>query len=181
MKGVVFTEFAQLVEKNWGADMMDDLIDAVNPPSGGGYCSVASYDFSELADLLAELSRRVDVPTGDLLQAFGEHLAAAFLQKFPDFFDAHDNVFDFLKSVDEHIHVEVRKLYPDADLPVFDYQQPEKDRLVFHYKSERPLADLAVGLILASAKHYRREIEIIRTPVAGKANYQEQFDLRLVS
>lgn len=43
MKGVVFTEFAQLVEANWGADMMDDIIDAVEPASGGAYCSVASY------------------------------------------------------------------------------------------------------------------------------------------
>lgn len=181
MKGVVFTEFAQLVEDKWGRDMMDDIIDAVDPPSGGGYCSVASYDFSELADLLAELSRRVAVPEAELLKVFGAHLASVFLKKYADFFNAHGNLFEFLKSVDDHIHVEVRKLYPDADLPVFRHQQIDDSRLMFYYQSERPLADLAEGLIRASAKHYQHEIEITRTPVAGCDNYQEQFDLRLIS
>ncbi|BFM08106.1 heme NO-binding domain-containing protein [Halioxenophilus aromaticivorans] len=181
MKGVVFTEFAQLVEANWGADMMDDIIDAVEPASGGAYCSVASYEFSELAELLAELSRRVDVPEADLLLAFGGHLADVFYKKFPAFFDEHDNLFDFLKSVDEHIHVEVLKLYPDASLPKFRYEQLSDDHLVFHYQSERPLADLAVGLISASAKHFQKDIEIDRQSLDGGPLFKEKFNVRIVS
>lgn len=177
MKGIVFTEFFNLVSQQWGADMVDDLIDAVDPPSGGAYTSVASYDFQELADLLAELAQRTQIPAKTLLMAFGDHLAQAFLIKFPDFFKAHDNLFDFLQSIESHIHIEVRKLYPDAELPSFSYQLSSPNELTMVYQSSRPLADLVEGLVRASAQYFKQNIEIKRTAMNNSAMNEEHFTI----
>ncbi|MCX7200840.1 MAG: hypothetical protein NTV17_00650 [Burkholderiales bacterium] len=42
MKGMIFTEFLELVERTYSPEMADDLIDASNLPSGGAYTSVGN-------------------------------------------------------------------------------------------------------------------------------------------
>jgi len=178
VKGIVFTEFLQLVETQWGIDMVDDLIDATQIPSGGAYSSVASYDFSELASLLEELSRQTNVPRSELLVRFGNHLAAAFANKFPDFFTSKETLFDFIESVDSHIHVEVKKLYPDADLPNFDCERKSNQVLAVTYSSLRPLADLAEGLITGCADYFHQPITLQRENKSTAHGYCERIEIR---
>ncbi len=177
MKGIVFTEFMELVEKNWGLDMVDDIVDATALPSGGAYTSVGTYDIQELLDLVTELSRRVETPVPTLVHAFGNYLASSFAGKFPDFFAEVDNSFDFLKRVDNHIHVEVRKLYADAELPVFSYQDVDENTMILNYQSTRHLPDLAHGLIEGTAKYYNEELDIQRSGESVDGECHERFQL----
>nr|WP_191968493.1 heme NO-binding domain-containing protein [Cellvibrio sp. KY-GH-1] len=117
MKGIVFTEFMSMVEQSWGMDMVDDLIDATNPPSGGAYTSVGTYDLSELLAYVLELSRRFDLPVPVLVKAFGNFLAKSFVKKFPVFFAEATTTFDVLREVDRHIHVEVKNFTPTLSCP----------------------------------------------------------------
>ena len=55
MKGIVFTEFSTMVESLFGEDMLDDLLDATDPASGGAYTSVGTYNHNELVDMVVEL------------------------------------------------------------------------------------------------------------------------------
>jgi hypothetical protein len=48
MKGMVFTEFLEMVEAKFSADMVDDIISDSDLPNGGAYTSVGTYDHSEL-------------------------------------------------------------------------------------------------------------------------------------
>lgn len=168
MKGIIFTEFMSLVEKTWGMDMVDDLIDSVGPASGGAYTSVATYDYEELVAYVKELQARTGIEANKLIYTFGTFLAASFLKKFPDFFLTAKSAFDVLKKVDDHIHVEVRKLYPDAELPTFSYQELSENKLALKYESTRDLADLAHGLIDGCAMQFGEQIEVQRQ--AGSLN-----------
>ena len=98
---------------------MDDLIEASDLPSGGAYTAVGTYDHKEMQSLVANLSAQSNTPPNELLDLFGQHLIGRFKASFPDFFKTAATLFDFLESIDSHIHVEVRKLYPDAELPEF--------------------------------------------------------------
>lgn len=162
MKGIVFTEFMDMVEQRWGMDMVDDLIDATNPASNGAYTSVGTYDLSELVGYVAELSRRLDAPVPTLVKAFGVFLASSFVKKFPIFFTSARSTFDVLREVDRHIHVEVKKLYPDAELPVFRYRELGADILELTYESSRNLPDLAEGLIEGCAVHFNESLSVER-------------------
>jgi len=110
--------------------------------------------------MVEKLSHLVKQPRKLLIRAFGKHLHTIFLRKFGEYYKANNNTFDFLISVENLIHIEVRKLYPDAELPSFKFDSPSDDTLVIYYESNRPLADLAHGLIEATIKHYGEDIEI---------------------
>lgn len=159
MKGLVFTEFFDMVESVFDADMVDTLIDNTNPPSQGAYTAVGSYDFQELSNMVVELSRLTGSKIEDLLLAFGKHLGAQFASKYTHFFTEAGGTIELLKQIDAHIHVEVRKLYPDAELPGFDFEE-KGDTFELHYFSTRPLADLALGLIMQTSAHYNENYKI---------------------
>lgn len=161
MKGMVFTEFLDMVEETFSIDMVDDIIDAANPKSGGAYTSVGVYDHQELVDMVIALSERTDIAPDDLVKAFGQHLFKVFFEKFPSFFKDINDSFTFLSSVEDYIHPEVKKLYPDAQLPRFDCQR-EGNTLNMIYHSSRHFSDLAEGLIIACARHYGEQVEVKR-------------------
>lgn len=162
MKGIVFNEFEELVEEKFGDDMLDDIIDDCHEhlPSGGAYTTVSTYDHNELVHLVTALSARTKIPVPDLVTVFGHHLAQVFAKKFPTFFAECEDCFSFFKKIDDHIHVEVHKLYPDAELPKFSYQHHSDKQFTLIYESSRHFADLATGLLEGVAKHYGDVISI---------------------
>lgn len=160
MKGIVFTEFFELVESKWGLDMVDELIGACELESGGAYTAVGTYDHGEIAQLVQELSRRSEIPIPGLLQAFGEFLFGRIVVGYPQFFEGEQSALDFLERVEDYIHVEVKKLYPDAMLPKFDTERPEPNHLVMIYSSVRHLHDVAHGLILGCCRHFEENCEV---------------------
>lgn len=155
MKGIVFTEFLEMVEKQFGYEMVDTIIEESKLPSNGIYTSVGTYHHSEIVQLLGNLSTKSKIDAQVLLKAFGEYLFDTFLGAYPQFFKAVDNPFDFLISIDSHIHVEVLKLYPEATLPKFDTVRLDDGSLQMIYKSERKMGALAEGLIEKSIAYYK--------------------------
>ncbi len=66
MKGMVFTEFVEMVEQAFGVDVADDIITRSNLPSGGAYTSVGSYGHREVLSMLGALSAHTNVPLSDM-------------------------------------------------------------------------------------------------------------------
>ncbi len=120
MKGMVFTEFLEMVEAKFSADMVDDIIDDANPASGGAYTSVGTYSHEELVDMVVALSNRTQIPVPVLVRTFGEHVFGVFARSFQQFFEGVPDALTFLSGIEDIIHAQVIKLYPDAQLPKFD-------------------------------------------------------------
>ncbi len=177
MKGIVFTEFMEMVEKTWGIDMVDDLIDVVAPTSEGSYTSVGTYPYEELVAYVTELNKKSQIAIDELIYTFGCYLANSFVQKFPVFFNDAGCTFDVLKKVDQHIHVEVRKLYPDAELPKFTYEELGGDCLKLVYESTRDLPDLAHGLIDGCAKYFKEDLKVVRKNMQMGGITKEEFTI----
>ena len=78
MKGIVFTEFLEMVESHHSADMVDDIIDAARLVSGGIYTAVATYPHQELVDLILALCERTNKSVQDELRDFGRYLFGRF-------------------------------------------------------------------------------------------------------
>lgn len=165
MKGLVFTEFMSLVEARFGLETLDHIITAAELPNDGAYTSVGTYDHMELIRMVVHLSNRTDIPADTLVQVFGEHLCGQFVRKFPDFFSAHTTTFDFLDTVDEYIHVEVKKLYPDATLPAFTTVRPTPTSMEMTYRSVRCLSALAEGLLNGAISHFGEDITLAKNVI----------------
>lgn len=56
MKGLVFTEFLEMVEQHHGFVFTEKLIDEADLPSGDAHTSVGTYDHAEMVKLLTLLS-----------------------------------------------------------------------------------------------------------------------------
>ena len=167
MKGVVFTEFFDFVEGRYSPEIAEQLIERSALPSKGIYTSVGTYDHEEMVTLVSNLSAIITIGVPDLLKEFGRHLLKQFVIMFPPFFAGITSTFEFLPKVDSLVHVEVKKLYPDAELPVFSCIFPVSDQLQMTYESNRNLPDLAEGLILGCLDHFGEQMEVVRSGVPG--------------
>jgi len=177
MKGIVFTVFTEMVEEKFSADMLDDIIDACDLPSGGVYTAVGTYDHQEIVQLVVQLSKRTDIPVDDLIRAFGEYVFGVFLRGYPQFFEGAKDSLHFLSGVHDYIHVEVKKLYPDAELPSFSYQRPDDRTLVMEYRSARPLAPLAEGLITGCLRHFDDGVTFTAQDLSGGQGTNTRFTM----
>lgn len=166
MKGIVFTELLGMVASTWSEDMVDDIIGDAELPSGGAYTSVGTYDHSEIVALVGALSARTGIPGNTLVCTFGHHMFGRFSALYPEFFAGIDDAMDFLERVETVIHVEVLKLYPDAQLPRFEVSR-SADRMQLVYLSPRHMGDLAAGLIDGCIAHYGQPIAVDREDGTG--------------
>lgn len=160
MKGIVFTEFLDLVEQKFGLSTVQQIIDKSELESNGIYTSVGTYKFTEMVSLLTNLSNLTKIAPNDLLKVYGTHFFDALVKNYGTILNTYKSPLDLLASVDEHIHVEVRKLYPDAELPRFEITEQTDDKLTMIYYSSRALYAFAQGLMEKSFEHYNQVSEI---------------------
>jgi hypothetical protein len=178
MKGIVFTEFIEWAEDAIGSAPVDRAIVEAELPSGGSYTAVGSYDHTELVALVVRLSELSEVPVPDIVRGFGHHLFGRFVVAYPQFFTHARGTIPFLERIESYIHAEVRKLYPDADLPHFDVVRTDGGGMQLVYRSSRHLADLAEGLILGCAEHFGDEVELKREDLSSGVEQVVRFTIR---
>jgi hypothetical protein len=114
----------------------------------------------ELVNMVAALSKNSGIAIPDLLEVYGNYFFIVLHNNYGIFLDRVDNLFDFFASIQDHIHVEVKKLYPEAELPAFEIEARNDKEMSMVYKSERKLSDFALGLMGEAANHYKENVEI---------------------
>lgn len=182
MKGLVFREFIDLVETKFGDDVADEIIEAADLPSGGAYTSVGTYPHSEMVALVVELSKVTELSVDTLLEVFGHYLATeVFAKNYAGFFAETGTTIEMLKEVEGHIHIEVMKLYPDAELPSFIFVASKDNRHEFRYESSREMAALADGLIKGTAAVFKETVEVEYKPCVEGDTRFTRFFVTLVS
>jgi len=154
MKGIVFTEFLELVEDKFGLGMVDNIISSSDLESGGVYTSVGTYSFSEMLQLLQHLSKNTGLSIDDLLLVYAEHFFGVIEDSYPGLLATYKDPIEMLSSIENHIHVEVRKIYPDAELPTFEVLEKTENSLIMIYKSSRAMHHFGLGLMNKTFEHF---------------------------
>ncbi|WP_299117774.1 heme NO-binding domain-containing protein [uncultured Winogradskyella sp.] len=152
MKGIIFTEFLELVEEKFGLVMVDKIINQSELESKGIYTAIGTYEFSEMLQLISHLSQNTDISVDDLLMVYSEHLFKALIRAHPNLVEHYKDPMNLLASIENHIHVEVQKIYPDAQLPTFELEERTDTKMVMVYKSDKALYMLGKGLMLETFK-----------------------------
>lgn len=161
MKGIVFTEFLELVENEFGLEVVQQIIDECELETAGVYTSVGTYSHKDMFKMVAKLSEIKGLPVPALLTVFGEYFFTTLKTKYPVFVEK-PNLFSFLNSIDQYIHPEVLKLYPDAELPRFQAEIKNDNEMVLNYMSSRKMSDLAIGLIKGAANHFEEDVDVVK-------------------
>lgn len=160
MKGIVFTEFLELVEHKFGLEMVDRIIEQSNLPSGGAYTAIGTYDFAEMLSLITNLSNNTNIEVNQLLRVYGEHFFSVLEKNYGSMIDHYDGPLHMLESIENHIHVEVQKIYPNAELPTFEVLEKTDTSLSMIYKSSRALYSFGLGLMHKTFEHFDKTATI---------------------
>jgi len=161
MKGIVFTEFLDLVEDKFGIEMVDKIINQSKLESEGVYTSIGTYRFSEMLQLLQNLNENTGIAIDDLLLVYGEHFFGVIERSYPGLLATYKDPIEMISSIENHIHVEVRKIYPDAELPTFLIEEKNKNSLVLIYQSSRAMHHFGLGLMNKTFEHFNAKASII--------------------
>jgi hypothetical protein len=164
VKGIIFNLLEEVVTAEQGADRWDELLERSGVE--GAYTSVGNYDDEEFVRLLSTMRESSGASLEGLFHWFGVRAMPLLADRFPMFFEPHRTTRAFLLTLNDIIHSEVRKLYLDADVPVFDFDPTPGSRqlngsvLTLGYRSQRRLCALAEGFIMGAAAHFHEQVQI---------------------
>lgn len=156
MKGIVFNLLQEVVSEEYSPDTWDDLLDDAGDP--GAYTAVGSYHDAAFLRLVAAGSARLGLDEDDLVRWFGRQAVPLFQQRFPELFTPHTSARSLVLTLNDVIHPEVRKLFPGADVPQFDFATPDERSVTIGYTSPRKLCAFAEGLLEGTAAFYGEEV-----------------------
>ena len=154
MKGIVFTELVNFVERHTSMPVAESIISEAGLDNDGAFTSVGNYPHSEAIKLVMSASESLDAPPADLMRQFGKELFARLLDTHPQVLgEESSDAFEFLAKVQSHIHVEVAKLYTDSSPP--EIRTTRQDgKMIVSYSSHRPFAMIAMGLVEGCCAHF---------------------------
>ena len=163
MKGAVFIALNDMIESQFGIDVWEELLEKVKPSGDGIYISTEDYPDEDIVNFVLVISEKLKLDSTDVTRIFGKYLFGELNKSHPIFTSLADDLFDFLNSIENVIHKEVKKLYENPNLPSLETSTTE-GVLEMRYESPRKLCFLAEGLIFGAAEHYKEEV-VIEHPV----------------
>ena len=158
MKGIIFNLAEDVIAERFGEDIWDQLLDTAGVD--GAYTALGNYPDQELAALVAAGAAHLGVPETVVLRQLGEGAFPRLAASYPVFVERHHDTRSFLVTLNDVIHAEVRKLYPDAQVPDFGFDESSPDVLALSYRSPRRLCALAEGFIAGAAAHFGEQVHI---------------------
>jgi hypothetical protein len=152
LKGIVFNLAQEVITESYGEDTWDALLDDAG--LDGSYTSLGNYPDGDLAALVGAAASALERPPADVVRELGEGAMPRLAERYPSFFEGHSSTESFLLTLNDIIHAEVRKLYPDAGLPSFGFDTSEPGAIVLSYDSVRKLCALAEGFVHGAATRF---------------------------
>ena len=162
MKGIILDQFVAYIRDHQGFAACEALLQSVQLPSKAAYTSVGTYSAAELETMVSACMAQRSRSRAEILIEFGEWVFPRLAARYAAVLGNVSSTFELLRILDGVIHVEVRKLYPDAELPSFKVSQLRAEELEVRYRSTRRLEDLADGLMRGAAVHFKESIRIER-------------------
>lgn len=164
MKGEIFNLLEDFVIENMGVETYEEIHRECAPSlhTKEPFVGPGTYPDSDFQEIFAALLRRTSLVAASASRAFGRFCFPRLLARLPGYAERCGDPKTFLRSVHDVVHVEVRKVYRDAEPPQFTYRDSGFNRLIMVYKSKRRLYDFFEGLIDGVSDYYRVPIKVTR-------------------
>ncbi len=177
MKGIIFNLLEQFISENWGDKVYEEILNECSLETKGPFVGPEGYPDSDLMAIVSKGVEKSGVALPELLRKFGRFCFPIMAEKFPDFVTPYKHPRDFLKAADSIIHLEIKKLWEDAKPPGFVFREPDSDRLIMEYRSERKLCKFMEGLIEGIGDYYNTPIQYRQTRCMLNGEDMCEFDL----
>ena len=175
MKGIVFNVLEEVVVAQYGDAIWDLLLEKAE--ATGIYTSLGNYPDEELYRLAGAASEALGTPMPDVVRWVGRQAFPLFAERFPRFLKGHTSARSFVLTLNDIIHPEVRKVYPGADPPDFDFDASVSGVLRLTYRSRRKLCAYAFGLLEGAADYYGETLTIDESECMHRGSDRCVFDV----
>lgn len=165
MKGVIFNVVEEVVHDLFDADTWDDLLDVAEVD--GAYTALGDYADTELLAIVSAACAATGNSAEEVLRLVGHHALPKLAARVPEsIVDAPDAI-AFIRKVNDIIHPEVLKIYPDSIPPAFEFED-HPDGLIVTYRSKRNLPALAEGLLSGVSLLFEEDVAVTSTSAEGE-------------
>lgn len=171
MKGVIFNVVEEVVLELFDADTWDDLLDEAD--LDGAYTALGDYADGELLAIVAATCKATGMSADEVLRTVGHHALPKLASRVPDSLTDAPDALTFIRKVNDIIHPEVLKIYPDSIPPAFEFEDHDEG-LIVQYRSARNLPALAHGLLTGLSLLFEDE-EITVEPVEPGYDGEPRF------
>lgn len=170
MKGLIFSELIRFMEETQSPLFAEQVIAAADLPNDAAFSRIGVYPTAYALKLVVAASEISGAPASALSEAFGKYLFARFTVLYPDILSSYTSAESLLEHVRAHIHQDVKVLYPDATPPEVTAHKQD-GQFMIEYRSHRPLAHIAFGLMQGCLDHFDdpRAIEWVQCSEKGDA------------
>lgn len=165
MKGVIFNATQEAVIELFDEDTWDDLLDAAGLE--GVYSSVGTYEDADLVAIVVAATKATGLSADEVMVAVGRKALSHLADRVPSLIGDCTNAYEMLGMIHDVIHVEVMKLYEDAQPPQFSYSDLPGGGLRMGYRSPRNLDALAEGLVYGVGDRFGEELQVTRHPATS--------------
>ena len=176
MKGIVFNLLEQIVVAEHGEEIWEKLLDDAG--LDGAYTSLGSYSDEDLGRLVGAASAALEVPPNEVVRWFGHNALPLFAERYPHLFAAHSHTRSFVLALNNIIHPEVRKLYPGAIVPEFDFDTSDPRGLGMDYYSPRKMCAFAEGLLTGAGNHFGETVDIEQPRCMNRGDASCHLEIR---
>ena len=175
MKGLLLRLFELVVVDEHGEEAWQRIFELAGV--SGGYQAAADYPDEDFRRLVKAASSRLGKPPREVLRGFGRAAFPHLAKGYRRFVAPHEHTRGFLLTLNEIIHPEVKRAYPGAETPLFDYDASDPQVLRMDYASKRELCALAEGLIEAAAAHYRENLTMTQPVCMLRGDPRCRFEM----
>ncbi len=173
MKGLIFQTYIDFLVTTHGEELKDFILRDANAGDRDSYDAMGTYPFTSLTNVVAQTNAHTRVPVPEILENYGFYLFSILATSYAKYLGEGIDLFGFLESLEDHVHVHVNQQFPDASLPSFTYERIDENNLKMIYESERAMADFGIGMIKGSAKHFEKQVEISKKDLTPEQNGKE--------
>ena len=178
MKGLVFNLLEDFIVEGWGEEAYEEIFAECPLKTKEPFVGPGTYPDSDLVTIAQVGAAKLGVTLDEALVAFGKFSFPRLAAKVPKIMRYQRDAKRFLMSIDSVIHVEVRKLFPEAVTPRFTCVDVGEDRLEIRYESDRGLCRFMEGLLLGVAEHFETDIAFEQTACLHRGADHCHFALR---
>ncbi len=177
MKGMIFNLLEDFIVEGWGPERFEKIMELCPVHAQVPYVGPGTYPDANLMSIIEKTTAELGLGNAEALRRFGRFAFPKLAQKFSVYTQNHRHPKTFLKAVDGVIHVEVRKLFANAEPPRITFEDPAPDRLILHYNSRRQLCPFFAGLVEGCGDFYKVPIAQAQVECAREGAPSCQFAL----
>jgi hypothetical protein len=164
MKGFFFNKFLELVEENYGLEMVRKITNETALESQGIFDPLVTYSNFEMAQLLQCLSKNTGVSINNLLLIYEKYFFTDIEKKYQSLIATSAVPDEMISTIEDNIQTIVKEIYPDVALPILKINKKTSKKPIIKSKFRKP-PNFRLDLLNENFEYFNLKASLVQQKV----------------